>query len=116
MRVLVVEDEPSIRLLIDRVLTPRGHHVLTASSAGEAMALLLDFPTAPDVAVLDLVLPGMGGLTYSERLRDQFPGIRLIFMAGWTDGAPVEAALAHGPVVRKPFTPGELRTVVESNN
>ena len=90
MRLLVVEDEAAVRHVIDRVLTGHGHHVVAAPSAIEATALLLDFPEPPDVALLDLVLPGMSGLDYAERLAWQFPMIRLVFMtAGSRDqGSP----------------------------
>ena len=114
MRVLVVEDEPAVRHLIDRLLTGRGHHVLTAPTAAEATALLYDFPGALDVALLDLILPGMSGLTYAEQLERMFPGVRVVIMTGWMDGAQLGAAEARGPLLWKPFSRESLISATES--
>jgi two-component system cell cycle sensor histidine kinase/response regulator CckA len=108
MRVLVVEDEPAVRHVIDRVLTQQGHRVLTAPSAFEAMALLLDFPDPPDLAVLDLIMPGMGGLAYADWLQHAFPTIRLMFITGWLDRPEAAQAQKRGTLLAKPFSPQKL--------
>jgi CheY-like chemotaxis protein len=111
VRILVVEDESAIRHLIDRLLTPRGHHVLTAEAPAHAAALLLDFPDPLDLALLDISLPGMSGIEYSAHLRSQFPALRLVFITGWPDEIP--EATIYGTVLRKPFMPIDLVTTVE---
>jgi DNA-binding response OmpR family regulator len=108
MRVLVVEDEPSVRHVVDRILTPRGYDVILASTAYAAAAILLDFPAPPDVALLDLVLPGKDGLVYATELQGQFPKIRFVFMTGWINSHLSVAAEAYGPLLAKPFTPEAL--------
>jgi two-component system cell cycle sensor histidine kinase/response regulator CckA len=112
MRVLVVEDEPLVRHLIDRAVTGHGHHALLASTVFDAMALLLDFPEAPDIALLDMVLPGMGGLAYASLLEQQFPGIRLVFMTGWLDHTQLADAEKRGTLLPKPFTLHRLFTAL----
>jgi DNA-binding response OmpR family regulator len=112
MRVLVVEQDPALRHMADRVLTRRAHHVIVAATVFDAIALLLDFPDPPDIVVLDLDLPGMGGLTYAERLRDQYPGVRCVFVVN--DGVN-SAAPAGATLLRKPFTPDALIATIEIN-
>jgi DNA-binding response OmpR family regulator len=113
MRVLVVEDEPAVRHVIDRMLTSRGHHVLTAASVAEANALLLDFPNVPDLALLDVVLPGMSGMAYAQLLRKQFAAIRIVFMTGYLESAKITAAALGGPLLLKPFSAVSLLEAVE---
>jgi CheY-like chemotaxis protein len=114
VRVLVVEDEPAVRHLIDRILTRRGHSVVTAPSAHDADAILLDFPAPIAVALLDLVLPGIGGREYADRLARRFPAIRVIFMTGWFDNPELRAAEASGPLLLKPFSTDALIAATES--
>lgn len=113
MRVLVVDDEPPIRHLVDRLLTRRGHDVLTAPSVFEAMALLLDFPAPLDLALLDVRLPGMAGLAYADQLERAHPAIRLVFMTGSVDEAELVAAETRGSLILKPFGVRDLIAAVE---
>ena len=113
MRFLVVEDDAAVRHVIDRGLTGHGHHVVAAPSVVEAMTLILDFPDPPDVALLDLLLPGMGGLEYAELLVRQFPMVRLVFMTGWYEGPQIAEAEARGALLMKPFSIQTLLTAVK---
>lgn len=103
LRILIVEDDPVVRHFVDAVLTRRGHNVLVAPSAFEAEALLLDFPDPPDVALLDVMLPGMTGPAYGDRLVRRFPAIRLVFMTGWPDRPEWAQAETRGVLLVKPF-------------
>jgi DNA-binding response OmpR family regulator len=110
MRILVVEFDPAVRHFIDRVLTRRACRVLLAASVFDAMALLLDFPDAPDVAMLDAGLPGMSGLVYAERLRKQFEQISFVFLTMYADDAEL---LPGAVILRKPFTVDALVSSVK---
>ena len=66
-RVLVVEDDPSIRYLLEVVLSADGHQVVQAETAREALEYLRR--ETPDLIVLDVVMPGMDGLTLLGRIR-----------------------------------------------
>ena len=114
LRVLVVEDEPAVRHLIDRLLTRRGHHVLAASSAVNAAAMLLDYGVAIDAALVDVALPGIGGLEFAADLQRDFPFARIVMMTGWLDNDQLGVAQTRGPVLLKPFRPEALFTIVES--
>jgi len=115
LRVLVVEDDAAIRLLVDRVLTGAGHLVQTAPNAREATAwILYDLPQVPDVALLDIVLPETSGLEYAETLRQHFPSIRIVFMTGWPEGeGRHEEASRLGAVLLKPFNRDALLAAIE---
>ena len=78
------------------------------------MALLLDFPARPDIALVDLVLPGMGGMAYAEQLEHVFPAVRIILMTGFIDAADIAAAEARGPLLLKPFVPDTLFAIIEA--
>ena len=111
MRVLVVEAEPAVRHLADRVLTGRGHFVITAPSMFEAIALTLDFPEPIDIALLDVVTPGMGGLAYVDYLKRQFPAVRVVLMIVRSDVSKVPST---APLLFKPFTAQALISIAES--
>ena len=67
LTVLVVDDQPPNLRLMDAMLTPRGHQVITAASGEEALALLAG--TAVDLVLLDIMMPGIDGLAVCERIR-----------------------------------------------
>ena len=67
LTVLVVDDQPPNLRLMDAMLTPRGHQVITAASGEEALALLAG--TAVDLVLLDIMMPGIDGLEVCERIR-----------------------------------------------
>jgi DNA-binding response OmpR family regulator len=108
MRVLIVEDDPAVRPFIDMFLTRNGFHTVTAPSAAQADALLLDLPGPLCVAVLDLRLPGIGGIAYADQLRARFEDIRFVFVTGWTEPVQEAEAQRRGRVLYKPFYPQEL--------
>lgn len=68
-RVLLVEDGEETQALLRMRLTNTGHQVLAASSGEDALQLIAGRPEAPEVAVLDVMLPGMSGLELHSRLR-----------------------------------------------
>ena len=116
LRILIVEDDPSVRLMLEVVLSRHGYWVQTAPSARDATAMLLyDFPVVPDLAVLDIRLPGISGIEYGEDLRRHFPSIRLVFMTGWGEQRDErQAARALGPLLVKPFHSADLLEIVRA--
>ena len=112
-RVLVVEDEARMRELLQRVLTNWGFDVTAARSAEEA-ARLVD-GCDPDVVVLDLNLPGEGGIEFFKKLRDRLPRVQGIVLTGF---ASIDAAreAIHLDVVEfltKPCHLGELEQALD---
>ena len=79
--VLVVEDTPELRTVLEVRLTRSGHRVISAASGAEALALLAR-NGPPDVAVLDVVMPGMTGFQLRARLREDpaYASVPVIFL------------------------------------
>ncbi len=117
--VLLVDDEPSVRSTLSRLLQKAGWTVREAASGEEALAFLLPAPQAglPTLILCDLRMPGIGGREVHAKLAEERPVLldRLIFVTG--DVVAPETATfltATGcEVVEKPFTVAELGTVME---
>ena len=117
LRVLVVDDEESVRGVVVRLLTRRGHDVVEASDGGQALMLLQASKASYDVIVSDLRMPGLGGDGLLERLQARGDGMahRLIFLTGDTASPDARRMLAgaHVPILTKPAGLAELVQLVE---
>jgi two-component system cell cycle sensor histidine kinase/response regulator CckA len=107
--ILVVEDEPSVRSLVARVLRRQGYNVYEASAASGALELLKDSPHI-DLLLTDVVLPGMGGPELAEAVEQVAPQVKVLFMSGYTrDAAILSGRVGPGvTLLEKPFTPDAL--------
>ncbi|HJL14577.1 MAG TPA: response regulator [Sandaracinaceae bacterium LLY-WYZ-13_1] len=111
---LVVEDEPSLRAILERTLTRAGYRVTVAGDGDEALALAERMDRAPDAVVTDVVMPGTTGADVAERLRARWPALKVLFTSGYAD----EETLRRIPMdasslfLRKVFTPSELTAAV----
>lgn len=108
MRVLVVDDEPDIRLVVRDGLERHGFHVVEAGDADEALRSTLANPA--DVAVLDLHLPGTSGLELMGQLRQRDPYLRVIILTASGSEADRVLGLVSGAddYMVKPFSANEL--------
>jgi signal transduction histidine kinase len=106
-RVLVVDDEPSVRLFVSSALTRYGYDVCHAEDGVSALAVL-DQTRDINLVISDVRMPKMNGLALYEELRKSRPNLPLIFISG--DSAPsVKDSRGRQPVfVQKPFTPASL--------
>src|SRR5271169_2673739 len=109
-RVLLVEDEADIRELIRYSLVQGGFEVEEASDGAVALEKLREF--APDLIVLDLMLPGMLGLELCQRLRARTDTVHLpiLVVSARTNASDKALGLAMGAddYVTKPFSPRDL--------
>ncbi len=118
---LVVEDESAIRALAKRILERNGYRVLTATHGADAIELVATLDRAPDMMITDVVMPEMGGRALAERMAVIAPGMKVLYMSGYTADAftPADGLL---PIhfIEKPFTPAELvrkiRAVLDDAN
>jgi two-component system cell cycle sensor histidine kinase/response regulator CckA len=108
MTILVVEDDPTVLAFVDRMLTLNGHTVLAAEDADQARFVLTDHGGAPDVLVVDIVLPGSNGLDFARTVKAHYPALKIIFMTGLVHQTPKVLRSGLGPVLHKPFTSDEL--------
>jgi PAS domain S-box-containing protein len=113
-RVLVVEDEASVRLLVTKVLASFGYTVLEARDGREALALALKLDVPPDLVVTDVVMPRMSGREMVAALRKRWPAVRVLFMSGYSEEAVADpVVLASDAVfIAKPFRPKQLASKV----
>jgi CheY-like chemotaxis protein len=105
-RVLVVDDDPNMRDLVSFRLRKAGHKVLTAESGPDALALV-ESRGAPDVAVLDVTMPGMTGLELlpAMRARDGLADMPAVFLSGRVEQTDVDAGRAlDAAYLTKPFS------------
>jgi PAS domain S-box-containing protein len=108
--VLIVEDEDAVRRFARVSLQMQGYRVHEAASAREALSM--DATTLSQVALLitDVVMPAIGGRQLAGDLRRRWPGIRVLYISGYTDDAVVRHGLeaAADAFLQKPFTPQGL--------
>jgi PAS domain S-box-containing protein len=104
-RILVVEDEVSLRKLLEGFLSRSGYQVTSVANGGEALLLVEEKGLEFDLVITDVVMPGMSGSVLSERLRRKQPGLKVLFMSGYTDDAIAHhGVLDQGtPFIQKPF-------------
>lgn len=114
-KVLVVEDAPELRALLEVRLGQSGHRVLTSGSGEEALVLLAE-RGAPDVAVLDVLMPGMSGLELYGRLREDpaLAHIPVIFLSARVEPADIAAGRELGATyLTKPVVVSALNRAIE---
>jgi PAS domain S-box-containing protein len=108
--VLVVDDEPAIRQVAQRVLVSAGYRVVTAQDGPEALRLLGDPDLAADLVLADVVMPGMTAQVFAARTQAVSPGIRVLFMSGYERPDETTAGWpdAHTQIICKPFSRAAL--------
>ena len=109
-RILVVDDERSIRELVVSTLLPWGYICSEASCASEAIQGVGQGAAGPDLLITDVIMPGMNGKELADELLDKVPGLKVIFMSGYTDNAIVHHGVLEEGVnyIQKPVTPSVL--------
>ncbi|HEV8358583.1 MAG TPA: PAS domain S-box protein [Gemmatimonadales bacterium] len=115
--VLVVEDEPQVRVLLQRLLAQQGYRVLAAADGDEALALSRAHPGAIQLLVTDVVLPRMNGREVARRLDADRPGLPVLYVSGHTEDAIVDRGVLESGLdfLPKPYTRTEvLRRVREA--
>lgn len=114
-RVLVIDDDEVIRMLLSRVLEASGHDVSTAADGRKGMAVFKMNPA--DVVVTDIYMPNQEGLATIMELRRSFPAVKIVAMSGGgmrsgMDVLPVAEALGAERILRKPFTPADVAALM----
>jgi CheY-like chemotaxis protein len=108
--VLLVEDEPLVAEAARKILESSGYSVMSANSPAAAVRLSTAHPGPIRLLLTDVIMPGMNGRELADRLTQQRPGMRVLFMSGYTDNAIVHHGVldAHVEFLAKPFTPHAL--------
>ena len=113
MTILLIEDDSSVLSLVERLLTAKGHTILSARDPGDAAVVLARHGQPPDMLLADILLGGQTGVEYAQSLKATYPALKIIFMTGLTHRAPAALRSGLGPVLHKPFGADELYRIVE---
>ncbi|GAB4248495.1 MAG: hypothetical protein Kow00129_09230 [Thermoleophilia bacterium] len=108
--ILLVEDEPTILKLAERVLRRSGYEVLGTNSPVQALELARNMETEIDLLITDVVMPEMSGGRLASELAALHPGTRSLFMSGYTENVIAHRGVVEADVnfIPKPFSIEEL--------
>ncbi len=111
---LIIERDDGLRSLVGEVLRRNGYRPLAASTAQQAEQLLADPRLQVRCILVELLSDDGSGVSLAGRLRQRYPGIRVVYTASETQGAIVpEGALGHDGLLRKPFTVASILDAVK---
>ncbi len=114
-RVLVVDDDGGVRMLVKRLLEAEGYEVATAEDGTEALALLAAEPGTVRLVVTDVRMPGMDGIELGRRVTDVAPGVPTLYMTAYAEDAALLSKMENWtaqPILYKPFTSHHLLNLV----
>jgi signal transduction histidine kinase len=113
--VLLVEDDEDVRRGVKATLMRLGYTVLEASDGEAALATAALHPSAIDVVVTDLMMPGMNGRELGDQLAERQPNLRVVFTSGYTDDEVIRRRLVNEgqSFLQKPFTADQLIRAIE---
>jgi signal transduction histidine kinase/CheY-like chemotaxis protein len=112
--VLLVEDEAAILKLAERMLKKLGYRVIAANSPLEAIAMAQRHPEPIDLLITDVIMPELNGRDLADRLNEFLPGLKVLFMSGYTSDVIVSRGVLDKDVVllQKPFTKNDFTTKI----
>jgi CheY-like chemotaxis protein len=113
-RVLIADDEESMRSLVARAIAMDGHDIVTAQDGAEALDILAREDGAFDLLLTDIQMPIMDGIALALSAARDFPALTILLMTGFAhqrERASNLTAIAHD-VVTKPFSVADIRTAV----
>lgn len=114
-KLLIVEDDASVRTLCARAFERAGHGVDVAEDGAQGLSLIAEAKGGYDIVVSDIRMPEMDGIAMAKAAAMQFPGLKIVLMTGYADQRE-RAGELDGiilDVVQKPFTLAEIRSRVE---
>lgn len=113
-RVLIVDDSPVLRIMLQEMLEAMGHEIVGEAEDGES-ALVKFRETKPELVTLDVSLPDINGIEVLQKMRRIDPGAKVLMVTGNDQKAIETKALALRAlgVLRKPFDESDLRKTLE---
>ena len=113
-RVLIADDEESMRMLVARAIGMDGHTTVTAQDGAEALEILAREDGAFDLLLSDIQMPVMDGIALALSAARDFPSVTILLMTGFADQRERASnlnAIAHD-VITKPFSVAQIRAAV----
>src|SRR5262249_25152244 len=109
--IVLAEDHESIREMARQTLISLGYRVLAAANGEEALEQCKQ--EKPDLAVLDVIMPKMGGPAAAAKLYERFENLRVVFTSGYSqDSENLAGADPHAHYLQKPYSPTALGRVI----
>ncbi len=115
--ILLVEDEDSVRSLVENVLTRNGFDVIASEGGEAALSVCHSYAGSIELLLTDMIMPGLDGLTLFRKVREIRPSIAATIMSGYTGEALEKAMLLEPGIsfIGKPFSPDELVAAVSKS-
>jgi two-component system cell cycle response regulator CpdR len=113
-RILIADDEDSMRKLVARAIAMDGHDIVTAQDGAEALEILTHEQGSFDLLLTDIQMPVMDGIALALSAARDFPELTILLMTGFADQRERASnlnAIAHD-VITKPFSVADIRTAV----
>jgi len=113
-RILIADDEESMRVLVARAIAMDGHEIVTAEDGAEALEILTRDEGAFDLLLTDIKMPVMDGIALALAAARDFPHVTILLMTGYADQRERASgldAIVHD-VITKPFAVADIRTAV----
>ena len=113
-KILIADDEDSMRTLVARAIAMEGHETVTAQDGAEALEILTREDGAFDLLLTDIQMPVMDGIALALAAARDFPRITILLMTGYADQRERASnldAIAHD-VITKPFSVAAIRAAV----
>jgi two-component system cell cycle sensor histidine kinase/response regulator CckA len=113
--ILLVEDEDAVRRVISRMLSGRGYTVFESHRADDGLQVFLAHAQAIDLAIIDMVMPGMSGLDLASELSRLRPDIKVLYISGYSESIAMDVIAHRSPelVLLKPFTATDLMSRIQ---
>ena len=108
--ILLAEDHESIREMARQTLESLGYHVLSAADGEEALRLAEH--ARPALAILDVIMPKMGGSAAAAKLAQRCPGVHVVFTSGYSSESEIVPEGTAGRYLQKPYSPTTLARLV----
>lgn len=114
-KILIVDDQYGIRILLNEVLQKEGYQTFQAASGYQALEIAGNH--SPDLVLLDMKIPGMDGIEILKRLKEKNQEIRVIIMTAYGELDMIQEAKDLGAITHfsKPFDIDELRSAVKNH-
>lgn len=114
--ILVVDDEATVLTLCQRILQLGGYTVLTANNGADALRLLQSSGRTVDLALLDVMMPGMNGIELGARINAVWPAVPIVLMTGYSLREVQQLSGGNAPyrIIWKPFKTESFLRMIEN--
>lgn len=113
MRILLTDDAMFLRNALKEIIQPMGYEIIEAESGEKALEMYAIYK--PDLVIMDITMPGMGGLEAVKRLKQQDPNAKVIMCSAMGQQDKIVTAIQNGALdsIAKPFEPGRIRQSIQ---